>query len=504
MFKRHLSDVQKLNDEEFNELFEGNTDYKTFSVPNIKDFYQLVSKFDDNKDLIIQWYKEEKYYEFILQIWKPNILQKLKDKNTQNEKNEILKQYKIDTSKWDKDFQEHFNIIINHAPIKIYAERMKYYIKEDYGNFDELIKSVDKCKSNIEKSEETTCKNTLKANMDSTIDKMINQFIPNFMSNLQDGYNKFKEEKQKKQEDIAIEKIQLYKENEYKKYNKDSEDFDIFGCEESNEESTDEIPKDYLDGLSEKNKTLLISEVKKMYENENKNSETNGGEEMEKLKELAKKFNEEGENFCGIGIKDQAAMAFENDMIKNSILGLSISNCCYSYLHLGETLINCNKNLKEFNSKYDEIKKNFEKHKNEITLISEDIDKAIEQIINTGKNFQKDLEDVENLIKDIEKVIQDQNNELNKTYLNLGASIAGTAISFFASSSVKNNKEYNYSAGANVTAIIGNIIDIKVQKDMIKQSNEILQKANELRKDIIEEIDKLRNKFNQLSVKHFS
>lgn len=39
---------------------------------------------------------------------------------------------------------------------------------------------------------------------------------------------------------------------------------------------------------------------------------------------------------------------------------------------------------------------------------------------------------------------------------------------------------------------------------MIKQSNEILQKANELQKDIIEEIDKLRNKFNQLSVKHFS
>ena len=39
---------------------------------------------------------------------------------------------------------------------------------------------------------------------------------------------------------------------------------------------------------------------------------------------------------------------------------------------------------------------------------------------------------------------------------------------------------------------------------MIKQSNEILQKANDLRKDIIEEIDKLRNKFNQLSDKHFS
>ena len=99
MFKRYLSDVQKLNDKEFNELFEGNTDYKKFSVPNIDSFYQLVSKFDDNKDLIIQWYKEEKYYEFILQIWKPNILQKLKEKKNINDKNEILKQYNIDISK---------------------------------------------------------------------------------------------------------------------------------------------------------------------------------------------------------------------------------------------------------------------------------------------------------------------------------------------------------------------------------------------------------------------
>ncbi len=241
-----------------------------------------------------------------------------------------------------------------------------------------------------------------------------------------------------------------------------------------------------------------------MYENENKNSENNDGKEMEKLKELGKKFNDEGENFCKIGTKDQIDMAFKNDMIKNSILGLSITNCCYSYLHLGKTLIEYNTNLKEFDSKYKEIKKNFEKHKNEIALISEDIDKAIEQIINAGKNFQKDLEDVEQLIKDIEEKIKDQKIELNNTYLNLGGSIAGTLISIFASNSVKNNEEYKYSTGANFGSIVGNIIDIQVQKEMINQSNEILKKANELQKEIIQEIDKLRNKFYQLSVQHFS
>ena len=50
----------------------------------------------------------------------------------------------IDTSKWDKDFQVHFNIIIDHAPIKKYAERMKYYIKEDYGNFSHGLSNTIK------------------------------------------------------------------------------------------------------------------------------------------------------------------------------------------------------------------------------------------------------------------------------------------------------------------------------------------------------------------------
>lgn len=73
IFKRHLSEVQNLNDEQFNELFEGNTDYKKFNVQNQKNFNQLVAKFDDNKDLIMKWYNKEDYYIFILEIWKPNI-----------------------------------------------------------------------------------------------------------------------------------------------------------------------------------------------------------------------------------------------------------------------------------------------------------------------------------------------------------------------------------------------------------------------------------------------
>ena len=370
---------------------------------------------------------------------------------------------------------------------------MKNYIKADYGNFDELIKTVDKCESNLEKNKNLTCKNNFKADIDVTLNKLINQFVPSFIANLKEGYNKFQEDKKKKQEEIAKDKIIEYK-NDYE-YKNSLDYFD--------DEFDDDISIDYLEGLSEKNKKELIKEVKNMYKNENGNSEIDMNE-LEKINELSKKFNEDGEKFCQMGFLDKSKMLFENDKIKNSILGLSITNCVYSVIHLGKTILEF-KVINEFESKFNEIKSNFEKHKNEVPLIDEDdIDNAIKQIIELGKKFQKDLDDINNLIKEINNKIIDQNNELNKTYLNLGISIAGCGISFFASSLVENNKEYKISGCSNVTSIIANVTDIQMQKKLLNDMNDILIKAQNLKSEIIQEIDKLKNKFDQFSYKHFS
>ncbi len=70
-------------------------------------------------------------------------------------------------------------------------QKEKYYIKTDYGDFDELIKSVDKYKTNIKNSEETSCKETIKSNFDTTMTKIINEFVRNFMISLTNIYNEF-------------------------------------------------------------------------------------------------------------------------------------------------------------------------------------------------------------------------------------------------------------------------------------------------------------------------
>ena len=50
-----------------------------------KEFKLLAHKFDDNHDFIIEFYNFEEYYEWILEIWRPNNLQKLKDAEGQKE-----------------------------------------------------------------------------------------------------------------------------------------------------------------------------------------------------------------------------------------------------------------------------------------------------------------------------------------------------------------------------------------------------------------------------------
>lgn len=75
IFKRHLDEVMNLKNEDFYELFEGNTEFN-YDTQNKREFKQLAQKFDDNRDLLIEYYDKKEYYEAVLSIWKPNILYK--------------------------------------------------------------------------------------------------------------------------------------------------------------------------------------------------------------------------------------------------------------------------------------------------------------------------------------------------------------------------------------------------------------------------------------------
>lgn len=477
IFKRHLSDVKNLSDEEFNELFEGNTDYD-FKVANKKGIIQLAQKFEDNQDLIMENYNKEHTYKWVLQIWRLNILQKLKAEEDEKKKNQLLQFHKIDVNQWDEEFRRTFFIIINSSPIKTLSERMVNYFEADYGTFDDLIKAVRKSRKTIEKGEKSLCNINISANLDSAMSCIIKDFVPKFFKKISHEIDNIPNELRNKEKNNALEMI---------------------------EESV----------WTESKKKKLIEQVKKIYEKETSSSGIfSSSKEYEELKNISKKFNED--NFWGhycheylefnkLTIEDKAKTVFGNKEIKHAILGLSLANLGYSVGHLCQTFMNSEK-IKNFNQRFDEIKENFERHKNkvEILKLDEDVDEAIRLVGEWGANFETDLEDIKALIKDIDEQTKDIENEKNKSILNIIGSGSGIVISSFAALVTEGEDRIEYASASfsNIVSLCINCKDIKEQKKAIEELRNIQDKAIALEKEIVSELNNLKKKFKELSVKH--
>lgn len=479
IFQKYLSEVQNLSDEDFIQLFDGNTQHN-YKVANLRNFKQIAQKFDDNKEFLYECYENTNYYKYALQIWRPNILQGLKDAEGKG-KMEMLKKYKIDLDTWDPEIRSAFETIINSPSTTTLAERMQNYMKADYGNFDELIKSVDKCKKTIGKDDKSFCNKTLTANLETSMTNIINLFVPNFMKQLSEGIDSIPS---------------ILKEGEKKKALKQVNDA-------------------YLTASQRKR---LITKVKEIYSKKNEsNSFEDYSSEYQKLKNLGEKFNKENENkafgygsihFKKMGFEEKAGSIFSNKKIKHAVLGLSVANLAYSVMHLTKTFQDYNSFSEQFRFRLNEIRQRFIKHQGEVKVITEetDVDQAVELIVECGKKFQQDLEDVEELISDITNAMSGVQNEKNKTILNIIGSTGGTILGLFGAAVTKGSDRVEYATAslADVLALAANSTDLATQNKALKEYDKYLKEANKLKNDIIKEIDKLREKFNSLSGKHFT
>ena len=491
VFKRLLFEVKNLNDEDFNALFEGETEHN-YNVSNKKDFKQLAQKFDDNKDLLMEYYDQEKYYEMVLQIWRPNILYKLKTDQDEEAKYDRLKKHKIEFLKWDPEFKKYFDTITENSPLKNWAERMSNYIEANYGTYDELIKTVRKSKKKIEKQEKSSCSTNIGINLNTASDRILKDFVPKFLNSISKEMDNIPKQLKEKEKEKAF--------NYIKK--------NVF---------------------SETDQKRLIEQVTKIYEEKISNSGFfSENEELEEVKNLFQKFNDENLNndlyyfdmddredidptenmpnlqYEGLTIEDKAKTFFSNKTIKHAIFGLSVVNLGYSVTHLVQTFITFDQ--KKFEKKYKEIEERFNKHKLAVKIVDldSDVDEALKLVGEWGANFDSDLEDVQNLLKEIEETINNAENEKNKVKLNIVGSVAGEAIGFVGTLVTKGEECYEYmtSSGINLVSLLANCTDLGKLKTEIKGMTEIQQKVSKLEEDIKQEIEKLKKKFDELKTKH--
>ena len=83
LYKNSLEPILLFDEEQLENLFFGNDEYKNYPYYIITDkiqFKNLLLKFEDFNDILFEWYKDESKYDNLIKLWRSNLcLYKLKD-----------------------------------------------------------------------------------------------------------------------------------------------------------------------------------------------------------------------------------------------------------------------------------------------------------------------------------------------------------------------------------------------------------------------------------------
>ena len=126
-----LDYVLSFNEEQFENLFQGNEDYKNYPyLDPIKkiEFNYLLLRFEDYDSILFEWYKDESKYDNIVKLWNSKLcISKLNDESDA-QINKRLKNLNIS----DKDnFISDFNYLVRNS-IESRASNIENYSIERF------------------------------------------------------------------------------------------------------------------------------------------------------------------------------------------------------------------------------------------------------------------------------------------------------------------------------------------------------------------------------------
>ena len=122
-YKNWLNEIKSFNSEQIDNLLNGN-EY-SYPVSNQKSFQKVIDKFNNFQFFLQEWYKDEKYYFYLIQIWKSNLcIESLDDELLQNDKSltKFLESNSIHYSQWPNDVKNDFKTIVKNTVGTIYHE----------------------------------------------------------------------------------------------------------------------------------------------------------------------------------------------------------------------------------------------------------------------------------------------------------------------------------------------------------------------------------------------
>ena len=195
-YKNWLNEIKSFNSEEIDNLLNGN-EY-SYPVSNQKSFQKVINKFDNFQFFLQEWYKDEKYYSYLIQIWKSNLcIESLDDELLQNDKSlaEYLESNSIHYSQWPNDVKNDFKSIVKNTDGCIYLEIKDQIDKKP--EFEECINGIEEVKEKINNIDEISDKN-VKENMNNTGTTIIMTLFAGLMLGASYGTSKLGEYLEKK------------------------------------------------------------------------------------------------------------------------------------------------------------------------------------------------------------------------------------------------------------------------------------------------------------------
>ena len=170
-YKNWLNEIKSFNSEQIDNLLNGN-EY-SYPVSNQKSFQKVINKFNNFQFFLQEWYKDEKYYSYLIQIWKSNLcIESLDNELLQNEKSltKFLESNSIHYSQWPNDVKNDFKTIVKNTVGTVYLE-----IKDQLNKKPEIeacINGIEEVKEKINNMDEI-CEKRVKENINNTGNKII-------------------------------------------------------------------------------------------------------------------------------------------------------------------------------------------------------------------------------------------------------------------------------------------------------------------------------------------
>ena len=153
IYRKLIPEIEKLDSESFENLFSGEAEYK-YNIKKQNFLKKLLIKFDNFLNILYSWYKEDKYYEYLEELWlKYPSIEDLRALETEKELADRLQSYSINYNYWPTDIKESFKKCINQTEGTKVMD-LKKQLEENYSQVSNIVAELKLLKSKFNETQD--------------------------------------------------------------------------------------------------------------------------------------------------------------------------------------------------------------------------------------------------------------------------------------------------------------------------------------------------------------